>query len=221
MKRYKKTFLEKDTVRFKEYIVDVMKGKRSISGAALTPASLVAEARRLSTFERESGIGEVLGAQWETLVESVRETGKMGEAMAVADVSGSMREYSLPSFLKNFEPHEADLRFLSSRRARRQFIQRESLISFPPPSRLPSFSLELFADIFVVLFDSLSFKDRTAPIDSSIGLALLLATVAPEPFQGTFITFSGTPEIIDVNLESGFVEIVKQMERADWGQNTE
>jgi len=106
MKRYKTTFLEKDKVRFQEYLVDVMKGKRSISGAALTPASLVAEARRLTAFEKESGIGDVLGAQWETLVESVRESGKMGEAMAVADVSGSMCEYSACGCVI-FESHES------------------------------------------------------------------------------------------------------------------
>lgn len=92
MKRYKGLFLEKDGKRFGQFLVDVKAGKRSISGAALTPASLVAEARSLSKRDREGGIGEVLGAQWEALVESVRETGTMGEAMAVADVSGSMCE---------------------------------------------------------------------------------------------------------------------------------
>ncbi|KAL7412508.1 hypothetical protein BDY24DRAFT_370914 [Mrakia frigida] len=159
MKRYKRTFLEKDTVRFKEFLIEVKKGNRSISGAALTPASLVAEARRLTHVEKEGGIGDVLGAQWGTLVESVRESGKMGEAIAVADVSGSM-----------FSP---------------------------------------------------TFKDRTSPIDSSIGLSLLLSQIAPEPFNGTFITFSGTPQIVDIDLESDFVEIVQKMERTGWGMNTD
>jgi len=50
---------------------------------------------------------------------------------------------------------------------------------------------------------------------------LLLCQIAPEPFRGTFITFSGTPEMVDVKLKSSFVEIVNQMAHANWGGNTE
>lgn len=58
-------------------------------------------------------------------------------------------------------------------------------------------------------------------MDSSIGLALLLSQIAPEPFKGTFLTFSGQPEIIEIDTKGSFVDIVHQMERANWGGNTE
>ncbi|KAK9802304.1 hypothetical protein SCARD494_00237 [Seiridium cardinale] len=42
------------------------------------------------------------------------------------------------------------------------------------------------------------FKDGTCPIDSAIGLSLLLAEVSRPPFGGTFITFSILPEVVRV-----------------------
>jgi hypothetical protein len=62
------------------------------------------------------------------------------------------------------------------------------------------------------------------PLDSSIGLSLLVAEVTKPPFGGTLITFSETPSVITVGGEQdsrGFIDKVRQILLADWGQNTD
>lgn len=87
MRRNKALFIRKDPAGFREFLSNVMAGKLAISGATLTPATLVAEARRVNEHEM---LAEVLDAQWQTLSKSIAESGDLGEALAVADVSGSM-----------------------------------------------------------------------------------------------------------------------------------
>ncbi|RPB25185.1 hypothetical protein L211DRAFT_822636 [Terfezia boudieri ATCC MYA-4762] len=74
-------------------------------------------------------------------------------------------------------------------------------------------------------------NDRTCPMDSAIGLGMLLAEVAEEPFKGIFITFSEVPElariqgVLDDRDTKGtekwdFVHKVRQVQQASWGMNT-
>ncbi|KAF2476598.1 uncharacterized protein BDR25DRAFT_300542 [Lindgomyces ingoldianus] len=67
------------------------------------------------------------------------------------------------------------------------------------------------------------FKDNTCPMDSSIGLSLLLAEVTAPPFGGAFISFSESPTVVSVGGEydkRGLVDKVAAISRAPWGYNT-
>jgi len=68
------------------------------------------------------------------------------------------------------------------------------------------------------------FADGTTPMDSAIGLALLVAEVTQPPFGGAFITFSERPEVLRVGGSDDkrtFTEKVNYMARSDWGGNTD
>ncbi|KAF2169611.1 hypothetical protein M409DRAFT_64689 [Zasmidium cellare ATCC 36951] len=67
------------------------------------------------------------------------------------------------------------------------------------------------------------FPDSTRPIDSSVGLALLIAEVTKPPFGGAFITFSDQPQVMRVGGDSdkrSFKEKVDYIERSNWSMNT-
>jgi hypothetical protein len=64
------------------------------------------------------------------------------------------------------------------------------------------------------------FKDQTTPLDSAIGLSLLLAEVAKPPFAGTFITFSEKPRVEEVDLSKTLREKYWAMHRSEWGMST-
>ncbi|KAF2658561.1 hypothetical protein K491DRAFT_690078 [Lophiostoma macrostomum CBS 122681] len=67
------------------------------------------------------------------------------------------------------------------------------------------------------------FKDGSCPMDSSIGLALLLAEVTAPPFGGAFITFSNQPSFVTVGGQADardFVDKVRYIEAASWSMNT-
>ncbi|KAH7402861.1 hypothetical protein BKA66DRAFT_404664 [Pyrenochaeta sp. MPI-SDFR-AT-0127] len=70
-----------------------------------------------------------------------------------------------------------------------------------------------------------TFKDKSCPMDSAIGLSLLIAEVTAPPFGGGFITFSQTPEYISIgggdHDTRGLVEKVRNMEGSSWGMNTD
>ncbi|KAJ9648271.1 hypothetical protein H2199_001124 [Coniosporium tulheliwenetii] len=183
MDRYKILFATKDTDHFSAYLQDVSSGKARISGAVLTPATLVRQAmdiKPIPTRPRPSSSDpkatskwmlkhkidqvsiQVLNGQWNTLVQRMRDSGTLENSIAVADVSGSM-----------------------------------------------------YTPIF---------PDRTRPIDSAVGLALLVAELAEPPFRGAFITFSSTPQIVRVSdHRDGFDFVMKVQELAgsDWGMNTD
>ncbi|KAL7779451.1 hypothetical protein CFE70_008954 [Pyrenophora teres f. teres 0-1] len=66
-----------------------------------------------------------------------------------------------------------------------------------------------------------TFKDGSCPMDSAIGLSLLISEVTAPPFGGGFITFSESPSY--VSMAKAPVGLVKQagyMENADWGMST-
>ncbi|TGZ84567.1 hypothetical protein EX30DRAFT_337079 [Ascodesmis nigricans] len=62
--------------------------------------------------------------------------------------------------------------------------------------------------------------DKTTAMDSAIGLSLIIASVAKEPFNNRFITFSSRPAFVSIDPAQPFSTQVLHMERADWEMNT-
>ncbi|KAK5173193.1 uncharacterized protein LTR77_003315 [Saxophila tyrrhenica] len=177
MKQYTRLFARKDFDHFDQYIENVASGKKKISGATLLPSTLVNVVMPnsfmgMTTKQHgaDSMVEEKLrdiqartvDAQWNTLVQRIKDSGTLESSIAVCDVSGSM---SGPRF-----------------------------------------------------------ADGTTPMDSSIGLALLLAEVTEPPFGGAMITFSKRPQIIQAGGKDDkrtFEQKVTYISRADWGGNTD
>lgn len=65
------------------------------------------------------------------------------------------------------------------------------------------------------------FPDGTTPMDTSIGLSLLVAEVTKPPFGGAFITFSTNPRVQKIDLSKGLREKYTQLARADWQMSTD
>lgn len=87
MDQYKGLFEKKDSERFTKYVLDVADGKRTISGAVLTPGLLVSQLKKAS---KSSVKQAVVNAQWNTLVQRIKDSGSLSDSIAVCDVSGSM-----------------------------------------------------------------------------------------------------------------------------------
>lgn len=69
-----------------------------------------------------------------------------------------------------------------------------------------------------------TFKDGTCPMDSSIGLSLLLAEVTKKPFGGHFITFSEKPvlqEVGGLDDKRSLKEKIDFIVGSKWGMNTD
>lgn len=65
------------------------------------------------------------------------------------------------------------------------------------------------------------FPDGTTPMDSSIGLSLLIAEVCRPPFGGAFITFSTDPRVEKIDLSLSFREKVAHLSQANWTMSTD
>lgn len=66
-----------------------------------------------------------------------------------------------------------------------------------------------------------TFPDGTTPMDTSIGLSLLVAEVTKPPFGGAFITFSDNPRVQKIDLTKGLHEKYNELARSDWGMTTD
>jgi hypothetical protein len=144
MDRYKKLFEKRDFARFKEYVAAVGIGKRTISGAVLTPGGLVEQARRRNQSELEL---EVINGQWKTLVQRIKDSGSLS--------SGSM---------------------------------------------------------------------SGGPLETAIGLSLIISAVTKAPFGGKVITFSRNPKAVEVGGEDDqrpLHEQVSFLASSDWDMNTD
>ena len=67
-------------------------------------------------------------------------------------------------------------------------------------------------------------SDKTVPMDTAIGLSLLLAEITEPPFGGHFITFSANPQVLAVggpNDKRSFSQKVRHIMGSDWGMNTD
>ena len=66
-----------------------------------------------------------------------------------------------------------------------------------------------------------SFPDKSAPIDTAIGLSLLLAEITAAPFGGHFITFSERPEMQSVDLAASLRDKYVTLSKSRWSMNTD
>lgn len=57
------------------------------------------------------------------------------------------------------------------------------------------------------------------PIATSIAAALYTSEILPEPFKNTFITFSNSPEIVEV-VGKNIVDKIDNISKANWGMDT-
>jgi hypothetical protein len=64
-------------------------------------------------------------------------------------------------------------------------------------------------------------KHKVDPIFPSLALSLVLANLAPPPFNSGFISFSGTPEFIKLDLTQPLHEIIEKTVSSEWGMNTD
>ncbi|KAG8740085.1 hypothetical protein FRC10_004763 [Ceratobasidium sp. 414] len=109
MNANKDHFFKHDDNRLTDYLVDVAAGKSKISGATLLPHELLVEALKATVPVKTGGkrtpgaawkaeiqrrLGEsnkqIIDAQWNSLLERMRESGSLDRTLAVVDVSGSM-----------------------------------------------------------------------------------------------------------------------------------
>lgn len=64
------------------------------------------------------------------------------------------------------------------------------------------------------------FSDGTCPMDTAIGMSLLVAEVTAPPFGGSFITFSAKPQLQTVDVTMPLGKKYDQLHRAQWDMNT-
>ena len=68
--------------------------------------------------------------------------------------------------------------------------------------------------------ESPKLADGTTPMDSAIGLSLLVAEVTAPPFGGAFITFANNPKVESIDLSKPFTQKVRDLKRAHWSGST-
>ncbi|KAG8763042.1 hypothetical protein FRC11_006332 [Ceratobasidium sp. 423] len=110
MKNNKGNFFKHDEKRLTNYLADVATGKSSISGATLLPHELLIEAMKAAPKEFVGGKAnspekavqqeiqrrleetnrKVIEAQWNSLLERMKESGALESSLGLVDVSGSM-----------------------------------------------------------------------------------------------------------------------------------
>ncbi|KAH8921683.1 hypothetical protein BT69DRAFT_1351461 [Atractiella rhizophila] len=105
MKTYTKLFHNKDPEGFSKYLTKVAMGQANISGAILTPGSLVHAFRARGKQEVEKRVAEV---QWVTLLKHTAANGALKGCVAVCDVSGSMTS---PVFKDGTSPMDSSIGF--------------------------------------------------------------------------------------------------------------
>lgn len=69
-----------------------------------------------------------------------------------------------------------------------------------------------------------TFRDGSNPMDSAIGLSLLIAAVTTGPFGGFIITFSESPNLVSFHDDKKLDKLCSAVEHArgmDWGMNTD
>lgn len=65
------------------------------------------------------------------------------------------------------------------------------------------------------------FPDGTCPMDTAIGLSLVLAEVTDPPFGGSFIRFSQSPIVEQVLVTDTLQDKYRKLSGSNWGMNTD
>ncbi|KAJ7058183.1 hypothetical protein C8F01DRAFT_990941 [Mycena amicta] len=171
MRNNKQNFFKHDPEGFQKYLISVEKGERSISGATLLPHELLLELVRLVRPTLDTNARKypdlqkhrealaasqirVVEAQWNTLVNNLRDSGRLENSLAICDVSGSMGTFGYDaSYTQPIYPALA-LSLILSRLAKPPFSQ--GFITF---SASPEF-VRLKEDLS--LYDTISTMTRSA-----------------------------------------------------------
>jgi hypothetical protein len=85
MRRYKEIFEKHGKERFAQFLEDVKAGKKKIAAGAVLPHQIMRDA--MEQAGQQPNVGEL---QWQRMVQDLKESGKLSNAIAVCDVSGSM-----------------------------------------------------------------------------------------------------------------------------------
>lgn len=194
MRVYAPLFAEKDPERFGGYLLDVQKGKASISGAVLMPGVLVKEA--LAGAGR-LGIGQARKKRrayhrgrrvWGNAA-ARRGGGQAVLAKKTAEMSGRVLDAQWEALVRRV----------------RESGTLESCVAVCDVSGSMGWP---------------QFPDGTTPMHSAIGLSLLMAEVTRPPFGGVFVTFSARPTVEVVDLTQTLREKVEVLRSSSWGMNT-
>ncbi|OAA66907.1 hypothetical protein SPI_01483 [Niveomyces insectorum RCEF 264] len=225
MHNYRELFAIKDKARFVAYLTRVEAGEATISGATLLPSKMVQEARRIASDRRapKDRLGPTAKRLKKKKAKQKKRAKTTDGAAETTDTTEAMEKTKETKEAKETketkETEETDaMTTVAAIQTRQMNAQWNTLVQRIKDSG----SLDNCMAICDVSgsMNSPTFADGTCPMDSAIGLSLLLAEVCRPPFQGVFVTFSAWPAVERIDLTQGFVERVRAMESADWGNNT-
>jgi hypothetical protein len=83
-KKYLKAFMKHDSVRYSKYLEDVRNGKKKINITGILPHEL------LNFYFTNDKENETIELQWKTIIENIRSSGLLKNAIPIIDMSGSM-----------------------------------------------------------------------------------------------------------------------------------
>ena len=83
-KKYSKAFLKHDNIRYLKYLEDVRNGKKKINITGILPHEL------LSYYFINDNENETIELQWRTIIDNIKSSGILKNAIPIIDMSGSM-----------------------------------------------------------------------------------------------------------------------------------
>lgn len=83
-KKYSKTFLKHDNIRYLKYLQDVRNGKKKINITGILPHEL------LKYYLNNDNPNETIELQWKTIIDNIKSSGILKNAIPIIDMSGSM-----------------------------------------------------------------------------------------------------------------------------------
>jgi hypothetical protein len=193
MKAYTEIFATKDTERFDAYLEKVAGGSAKISGAVLLPSTLIKAVRDTQIMGRSRGSAGIRGR-------GSRGRGGRGRVVRAA-----------PQGVSSAHMNEMKAKVIDG--------QWRTLLKRIKDSGTLSSSIAV-CDVSGSMMGPVM-GDGTTPMDSSIGLSLLLAEVTAPPFGGAFITFSESPTVEEVDLTMTLHQKYRALQSSRWGMNTD
>lgn len=83
-KKYLKAFMKHDSVRYSKYLKDVRNGKNKINITGILPHEL------LKYYFDNNKENETIELQWKTIIDNIKSSGTLKNAIPIVDISGSM-----------------------------------------------------------------------------------------------------------------------------------
>lgn len=199
MNNYAPLFGTKDPVRFEKYIERVASGKSRISGATLLPSTLIMQVRVAEENRKQAP--RSFASFFADMDAVRRRTGGM---------TGRMNRKGTKKVI-DAKVEEINGKVLDG--------QWNALVQRIKDSGTLENCIAV-ADVSGSMYSPI-FPDRSCPMDSSIGLSLLIAEVAKPPFGGAFITFATNPTVQRIDLSMSIQDKCSFLQRADWAGSTD